>query len=217
MLVGCAADRSEGARASLRQNTVALEVSGRSAAPIGGDGPTTYRLAWVRGAQRDEIAIDAVAWAERGAHVLVLTRDGTLTRVGHDLQHEVVDVDVASAPVTAPGNPERVAWACRTGELKVLDGEHMTTRAQGLLSAGALRFAPDGEALLFVNARNGGVAGLFVADANGTRCLTNCALRVGQPFDDYVPPPMSADSLRFSGDEVEWSTGDGTLSRVRWR
>ena len=214
--VGCAADAPGRSRASLDER-VALESTVQEEAPQGGDGPTTHRLVLVRHGERVEVAADAIAWVPGTRHVIVLTRDGTLTLVGHDRERHELDTNVATPPVRSPDG-ERVAWARHSGELKVWDGVRTTTVAQGLLSAGALRFAPDGVSVLFVNARNGGVAGVWVASGDGhARCLTNCSLRVGQPFDGYVPPPLTAEALTFSGNEVRWPSGDGGEKRVRWR
>ncbi len=79
-------------------------------------------------------------------------------------------------------------------ELRVHDGETSRAIAEGLSSAAMLRV--DGDRVLFVGARPGGVAGVWVADPNGARCVTNCALRAGQPWGDrFVPPPSHPDAL----------------------
>lgn len=78
--------------------------------------------------------------------------------------------------------------------LRVHDGERATTLAEGLSSAAMLRVEP--ERVLFVGARPGGVAGVWVADADGARCVTNCDLRTGQPWGDrFVPPPSDPAAL----------------------
>lgn len=92
---------------------------------------------------------------------------------------------------------ERLAYAVERDlgvQLRVHDGAEARTLAEGLSSAAMLRV--DGDRVLFVGARPGGVAGVWVADASGARCATNCELRTGEPWGDrFVPPPSDPSQL----------------------
>lgn len=74
--------------------------------------------------------------------------------------------------------------------IRLHDGASERILARGLASAGVLKI--EAERVLFVGAANGGVAGVWQVSfgANEARCVTNCALRTGQPWGDaFVPPP----------------------------
>ncbi len=92
---------------------------------------------------------------------------------------------------------ERLAFVVRRdlhAELRIHDGSQARPLASDLASIGVLRVEP--ERVLFVGARAGGVAGVWVADASGARCVTNCDLRTGQPWlDRFEPPPSDPDLL----------------------
>jgi hypothetical protein len=48
------------------------------------------------------------------------------------------------------------------------------------------------------------------ADGSATRCLTNCALRAGQPLgSDHEPLPDEL--VRFEGDAILYGAGDRTV------
>src|SRR5690606_19490782 len=89
-----------------------------------------------------------------------------------------------------------------------LDGtNHRLASFQG----SATRLSPQGERqVVFVGAKRGGVSGTWIADAQGARCLTNCALRVGKPWGDaYRAPPGDGSKVRIVGYTVEWQTAQG--------
>lgn len=79
------------------------------------------------------------------------------------------------------------------GELRVHDGEHERTLARELASIGLLRV--DGDRVLFVGAAPGGIAGVWVADDAGARCITNCDLSTGEPWQDRFEPPPTDPAL----------------------
>ncbi len=89
-------------------------------------------------------------------------------------------------------------------------------RDRSLYSLGALRFAPDGGTVLGVGAVNGGVVGLHVFDDLGRRCLSNCDLRAGSEWEDYVRPPGGPTALHFDDSDVSWDGSDGQPVRRRW-
>ncbi len=94
------------------------------------------------------------------------------------------------------------------GELFTHDGERERSLASGLAAIGALRVT--GDRVLFVGARPGGVAGVWIAGPDGAECLTNCALRTGEPFEDRrVPLPASPSSFELEAGRVAWIDHDG--------
>jgi len=76
----------------------------------------------------------------------------------------------------------------------------------------ATRLAPQSDgSIVFTGAVHGGVVGVWIADDGGTRCLTNCALRAGEPWGDgYRAPPGDVDKVRISGATVQWQAADGS-------
>ncbi len=188
--------------------------------PESGDGPDTVLLARVdpEGAVHpiEGPAFDGVAF-QGGA--LVMRTDRTLEMVRDGAPTSVVDRELVFAPV-ASSDGEHAAWAAeRTlGEqvLVVVDREGgRAEAAQGLASIGALSFdlSTHGPSrrIAFVGATQGGIAGLWVTRADGStaRCLTNCALRAGQPFGaDHVPLPDEL--VQFDGDAITFRSGDRT-------
>lgn len=194
--------------------------------PLGGDGPTTLEIAWrgpsgaLRPVGLERPATALLAWGSATAVVddrrtLWLAQPGTTPeRIGDDASGELATSPDGSA----------LAWVAERevlGEVRVRTAAGAErTIARQLQSAGALRFAPDGTAVLFRGARLGGVAGLFVADVASDRvqCLSNCTLRTGRPWPvALVAGPGSAQELAFDGDSVTWSTPDGQRVVRRWR
>jgi hypothetical protein len=103
-----------------------------------------------------------------------------------------------------------LVYAVERGELRTHDGESERTIASGLSSAGVLRVLD--RHVAFVGARPGGVAGVWIAaiDGSGARCLTNCALRTGEPWlDQFVAPPSSAGAFRLENGVLGWIDRDG--------
>jgi hypothetical protein len=188
--------------------------------PEGGDLPDTVLLAHVadRGVPRpiEGRAFDGVAF-QGGA--LVLRTDHRLEMVRDGAAPSVIDAEAVFSPVVS-SDGEHAAWASVRGleqALVVIDrAGRRTEAAQGLASIGALSFDPathgGARRIAFVGAVNGGIAGLWVARADGsaTRCLTNCALRAGQPLgSDHEPLPDEL--VRFEGDAITYRTGDRTV------
>lgn len=75
----------------------------------------------------------------------------------------------------------------------------------------ATRLSPRSDGtLVFIGSDAGGVAGIWVADSHGARCLTNCELRAGRPWGNaYRPPPGETATVRFVESRIEWKTADG--------
>jgi len=152
-----------------------------------------------------------------GETAVVWLPDHRLARFGIEGAPRLIARSVSSPPWVGV---DRIVYASEVGdtvELRALAQGAETTLARGLASAGMYRLGPDAQGLFFVGAKNGGVAGLWFArfDADEARCLTNCELRTGQPWGDaFVPPPGSAESLEFDGDDVRYVEMNGqTITR----
>ncbi|GAB4216421.1 MAG: hypothetical protein OHK0013_42920 [Sandaracinaceae bacterium] len=188
--------------------------------PEGGDLPDTVLLAHVdeEGVARpiEGRALGGVAF-QGGA--LVLRTDHRLERVREGTAPSVIDAEAVFSPVVS-ADGEHAAWASVRGleqALVVIDREGgRTDAAQGLASIGAISFDPEthggARRIAFVGAVNGGIAGVWVtrADGSATRCLTNCALRAGQPLG-AGHEPLPDELVRFEGDAILYRTGDRTV------
>ncbi len=164
----------------------------------------------------EHVANAAVAW---GDDVLLVSPDRTMWRVAADGSRTWFDRNVAGAPAVFR---DHVAWVTRssvqrTVEVKVHWGGTTRVVAHDLYAANGLRFTPDGEHLLVMGAGQGGVAGLYVTrvDTDTLQCLTNCTLRAGRPWKNFVPLPTHADELVFSEELARWSVR-GQAYAVVW-
>lgn len=216
------------------------------AAPVGGDAPPRYTLAWERGGERVASELPPVLEAfafdfdspssgasaptngrSRGRpDVVALLPDGRLVRFVSG--EPEAGVELARAVVGRPGvAPHAFAYVVAAGgqesaaEVHWFEAGEDRVLDRSLLTFGGLRIAPDGRHVLGFGAVNGGVAGLHVVGPDGARCLTNCALRTGpgwlaQAGADFVPLPRAPGGLFFEGDEVRWDAG-GTTYRATWR
>jgi hypothetical protein len=215
VLLGCSASSTPAARVALEPSTTVEIVRVVSAPPTGGDGPEIVELAITRGGARLTVprAIGGVAF---GDAALVLLPDRSLARLtGEPDGVAAIDTAVDFVPVVSPSG-DVFAYARSDDGLAhaliVEDAQGARILADGLASIGALHFV-DGERLVFVGARSGGVAGLWIvrttSDARAS-CLTNCALRTGQPWGDaFVPPPTDLGSLRLDGDGLHFVDANG--------
>jgi hypothetical protein len=236
MLVACAAEvpaaptsarlapspLPNGARTLVVMGAAELVALTAVEAPPGGDGPTQLTLALVRGDHVAPLALPspaiyAAAWAR---DAVVLSADGTLRRLGADGSVTLVARDLVTEPALS-AHGLVLAYVAHDGDLayalRVIEAGQTRTIARDVPSAGALRFAPDARALVFVGRSTGGVAGLHTisleTSEDATRCLTNCTLITGQPWgEEFVPLPAGTDALHFDGDEVFY---EGV--RVRFR
>lgn len=182
--------------------TLAWEHADGSRTPVD-VGPVVHAVVW-RG---------AVVYVDRGLH---------LWREGED---QPWAEGVPAAPAVSPDGSALAYVVAHEGAEGTHAEVHVRTASadrvvdRSLLAFGALRFSPDGGVLLGVGSVNGGVAGVHAIDlGSGARvCLSNCELRVGQPWGDaFVPPPGDPTALRFEGDELVYDTPAG-LARLRWR
>lgn len=189
------------------------------ASPSGTDGVPRYTLAWesldgTRAPAGVGVVLHATEWM---GGALYVDPERVLRYEGERIAAEVID-----APTVSPDG-SRFAYvvveddaAGTHAALHVSDGSSDVVWDRSLLGFGALRFSPDGSAVLGVGSVNGGVAGLHVVTVEGARCLTNCGLRVGQAWEGFVPPPGSGSALIFEGDHVAFDSPQGRVSEV-WR
>lgn len=215
LLLGCSASSTPAAHAALLPSATVEIVRVVSAPPAGGDGPAIVELAITRGDARRTLprAIGGVAF---GDAALVLLPDRSLARLTAEPDGvAAIDTSVDFVPVVSP---DGAAFAYARSDdglahaLIVQSARGTRILAAGLASIGALRFV-DAERLVFVGARSGGVAGLWIARTTSearASCLTNCALRTGQPWGDaFVPPPTDLDSLRLEGETLRFVDANG--------
>ena len=219
-LAACSASSTPSARAALERGATITVLRTVSEPPPGGDGPTIVELEITRGDARR--AVRAIGAEPFGDAALVLFEDRSLSRlsVGPD-GAEAIDTGVDFVPVLAP-DASAFAYA-RTGDglahaLVVQGAQGSLVLAEGLASIGALRFV-DPATLVFVGARSGGVAGLWIARVAGdarASCLTNCSLRTGEPWGDaFVPPPVELDTLEIDGDALRFVDARGEPRVIR--
>jgi len=206
-------------RGALAQDRELVTIRTVWEAPTGADGASLFEVGWrdaageVRPLPLPEPVVAAVAWGgeaavvDRHHEIWLVSDDGTRQRLGRGVM----------GPPAVSDDGSIIAYA----EVHDLVAEVRTRRAprgmprvvaSDVQSAGAFRFSPEGDHLLFVGSRPGGVAGVFVAElrrGGHERCLTNCALRAGRPWGDaFIPLPPSPESLEISDAEVSW-TVDG--------
>jgi hypothetical protein len=216
MLVACQAP----APAPAALERVALrELPADAAVELGTDAVPLRHFELVVGERTRQLpaALDARL---QGQTAVVWLVDHQLARFGVEGAPRLLARGVGSPPWASA---DVVVYALEVGDavdLRMRRQEQETTLASGLASAGAFRLSPDGEHVLFVGAIGGGVAGLWVAslDGAGARCLTNCELRTGQPWDDaFVAPPGSAAILEFDGSNVHYVGEEGQLVTRNFR
>lgn len=161
----------------------------------------------------------AVRFAGGAAYVDAEHRLHAIDAAGRE---RLLGEEVLAAPV-ADASGSRLAWAeahdLGAPELRTLGAWHASAvtiaRAPGAMAP--LAFLDDGT-LALVGSVNGGVAGLWLAEARGggsLECLTNCELRAGTPWGDaYVPPPEGGASIHADGDRVTFVAADGSQRTV---
>jgi hypothetical protein len=183
-----------------------------SAAPVGPDAPPRVTLARrqqdgslspIAGQYLDAIEFrDGVAAVTLGRELQLLHTNGSRSLVAKELDG-----------LPALDSDGSLVYAARFGEVVELYRLRRNGTQQRLLSlrGSATRLSPrsDGR-VVFIGSEPGGVSGIWIADARGARCLTNCELRVGRPWgDSYRPLPGETSTVRFVGSGVEWTTTEG--------
>lgn len=192
--------------------TRVVAVKSVSAAPEASDAAPEVRLLRVdrRGVTSPLPTpyVDAVEF--RGGQAAV-TRLGELQLVSSDGSRTTLARHIDGLPVL--DGDGSLVFAARFGqlvEISRLTPEGSIRRLASFRgSATRLSPKPDGR-VVFVGADVGGVAGIWVVDSRGARCLTNCALRVGKPWGNaYHPLPRTVTAIRIIGDQVRWQTVSG--------
>lgn len=157
--------------------------------------------------------VDAVEFRDGQAAV---TKAGELQLLASDGSRSLVARHIDGLPTRAADGS--LVYAARFGqvvEVYSLSAEGAIRRVASFRgSATRLSPQPDGS-VVFVGALVGGVSGVWIADSQGVRCLTNCALRAGARWGDvYRAPPGDAASIRVVAGHVRWQTADGDWQSV---
>jgi hypothetical protein len=140
-----------------------------------------------------------------------VTRDRELHLVSADGSTSVLAQQVDGLPSQASDGA--LVYAARFGasvEIYWLS-TNGNNRRLASFAGSATRLSPRADtAVVFVGAKSGGVSGIWIANAKGARCLTNCKLGAGRPWTDgYRPPPGDTGTVRIFADRVEWQDAEG--------
>lgn len=152
--------------------------------------------------------LDAVDFREGMAAV---STHRELRLVHSDGSMSVLVREVDGLPVRASDGS--LLYAARFGE--VVEIHRLTSEGKNRRLASfrgsATRLTPrDDGTVVFVGSEIGGVAGVWIVDSCGVRCLTNCELSTGKPWGDaYLAPPGDTATVRITGGRVEWQTAEG--------
>lgn len=145
---------------------------------------------------------DGVAAVTLGRELQLLRANGSQSLVAKELDG-----------LPALDREGSLVYAARFGEVVELHRLHGSGAQQRLASVrgSATRLSPRSEGtVVFIGSERGRVAGIWIADSQGARCLTNCDLRVGRPWGEaYRPLPGETDAVRFVGSRIEWKTAEG--------
>ncbi len=219
IIAGCASAETP-STAALEANDLEVQIAPLEG-PLPSDAAPEVRVIVRPGEHATTLEGRHVGALVFGGAVLALGVDGTLRRFVPDaatLTSDGVAHHVSALPVISPDGAHLayvVSADGLTGSLHVLDamGDRVITPMLG--SIGALAFAPDGASVAFVGvAATGGVAGVWIADARGiddARCLTNCALAIGE-LDRAIPLPEGP--LHVEHQRIHWMDRDGTAHEV---
>lgn len=223
MLAGCAGPEPGAQRALLGDETdaptlVALAPVG-SQPPEANDASPRFAVAFrmpdgtTRPVDREAIAF-VPQWRSGAA---LVDPERRLYEVLPDGMRRMLVAGATGALAVSPDRSE-LAYVVASdvlGDLRVHDGSTERTLASGLASIGNLRFSEDGTLVAFVGASPGGIVGVWIAGQGGARCLTNCALRTGEDWQDrFVPPPSDADRFVLRVDTIGWTDPDGAEHEI---
>ena len=196
-------------------------------APPGSDAVPRSRLAFrMADGSRRPIDGQALAYVPFRDGVALIDERRQLVLVSPSGSRRVLVRESGAPPALGPaGELVYVARDDVSSDVHALDvAGNSRWLARGLASAGLLAPQRDGR-VLFLGARHGGVAGVWLAgDGAEARCLTNCELRTAdgdparaEPWPGFIPPPSTAEGLRVRGDRAEWEAADGSRRSVSLR
>ena len=211
LMVACSSRSVEGEGSPLAMEST-LELVPQWSAPDGADGGPRYLVRLRRGEE-----VRSVDTGGPVTHAVLFDEQVVSVDAAHRMRMDaqVVAENVYGAPVVAAGRLAYVVvreGATVRSEVHVRDATVDRVIDASLYQVGALRFSPDGQHLVGIGARDGGVAGLHVFDVRQRthRCLTHCELVAGWPLGaDYQAPRAD---FEFAGDTLVWPGGS-----VRWR
>jgi hypothetical protein len=186
--------------------------------PPGSDAVPMYSLAFeYPDGSRVPIAEPASAYAPFRDGVALIDGKRRLLLISPDGSTRPLASSTATSP--APGPSGELYYVALYGEvaelhrLTVAGNDRVIareTKSVGLIAPQA------DDSVLFVGAKNGGVAGIWRVgkDAGSASCVTNCELRTGQPWGDaFVPPPGTREELEQQYRERRTIDGEGGVLR----
>ncbi len=160
-----------------------------------------------------EAYVDAIEF-RMGMVAVTLRRE--LRLVHHDGSNSLLAREADGLPARAADGS--LVYTARFGEVVEIHRLSSLGEDRRLASfrGSATRLAPQADgSIVFVGSTIGGVSGVWIADAEGVRCFTNCELRVGQPWGSgYQAPPGDASRVLVTRDRVEWQTPGGKRETV---
>lgn len=182
------------------------------ATPAGLDAPPRVTLAQ-RGPNGRLVPLrgEYLAAIEFRGGVAAVTLDRELQLLRANGSRSLLAKEVAGLPVL--DGEGALVYVARFGAVVELYrlGRDGTQRRLASLRGSATRLSPRSDGtVVFIGSELGGVSGIWIADSHGARCLTNCDLRVGQPWGhSYRALPGETDTVRFVGSTIEWTTAEG--------
>lgn len=211
--LGCAApEPGERARSGVEEAPTLVALEAASEGPEASDAVPAQRVAFrmpngtLRPVDREAVAF-VPRWRDGAA---LVDPERRLYEVRPDGQRRML-ASGATGALAASDDGATLAYVIAsgvTGELRTHDGERERSLVSGLAAIGALRVIDD--RVLFVGAPPGGVAGVWIAGADGAECVTNCALRTGQPWEHAVVPlPASPSTFELDAGRVAFIDHDG--------
>ncbi len=194
-----------------------VAVTAESAPLEGTDAPPEVRL-MLRSSDGSllRIAGDYVHAVEFRDGQAAVTRDRALHLVKSDGSRSLLAREVDGLPTRAGDGS--LLFAARFGaivEIYRLSAQGTLQRLASLKGSATRLSAQSDGSVVFVGSKLGGVSGVWVASHKRARCLTNCELRVGEPWGDaYLAPPSDPTTMRKLPDRVEWQTPEGAQLSV---
>jgi len=196
-LAGCAAATPEGA------------AQPPAGAPLiadeGLDRPPSVELPGADAIARADLA-GAILWVDRERTLHLRDRDGDRVIAGEIGGRPIADAQGSIAAWSEPRDPSGAI-------VRTLRGGSIETIAE--ISGAASPIAVIDDRVILVGSENGGVAGIWIAERDRLICVTNCALRAGQPWGDAFVPPPADGSIAIDGETIEYVDATGIARAAR--